>query len=469
MINPVLEWNRVIDNQSLYYYRNGNEDEVNMINPVLEWNRVIIINTSKNHLVYVKHSKNKKILSYSFDNTQLILVAGDVERNPGPESTCPCEQDELEEGTIRCEKCQTVWHEACIGIRGTTPKALKNVTISHCIMCIDIPIIKEKIANKLKIGENESSGIILKNLKEMEQNILDTITKNNETTQPKGTPYKEAMFKNLNKKVEETNRLMKVQIRNSDANAAEEKDLMNRTKLIRKPLNVNITNSQKLRAALDKCLEDEGYLNIGLNEVRITAGGSYKIEFEKVEEAQIIQQIWKKEFLGGNSGMVNIGEQNQTGIVKFVHHKLTEEEMEESIEANYPGARYELFKKDGKFLGLIKVTFKEEQQLKEAIENKFKLCNRLYMTEKFKHKPRVIKCNICQGFGHTSVPCRRKLQPNCAKCGQNHETVNCTVAEDEHKCFHCNSKEHKTGSYKCKKVQEILEGLTTARQDGEFK
>ena len=180
----------------------------------------------------------------------------------------------------------------------------------------------------------------------------------------------------------------------------------------------------------------------------------------------MIQQNWKEDFLGGNSGTMNLGEANRTGLVKYVVHDLSEQEMEESIKKNYPGARYELFKKGDTFLGLIKVTFKEEQQLEDVLNNKFKLCNRLYMVEKFKQKPKVIKCNICQGFGHMSTPCRRKHRPNCAKCGQGQETVNCTTAEEDHQCFHCKSKEHKTGSYKCKKVQEILEDLIKRRQDG---
>ena len=429
-----------------------------------EWSKGVTLNRvhhskKTGNYACVENNKSKKILSYSYVNTYLILLAGDVERNPGPEKSCPCEQKELEEKTIKCEKCEIIWHETCIGIKGTTPKALEKVSISHCMMCIEIPKIKEKINHT-----NESNRITIVNLKTMEQNIIAAISedKQKQAISPHNTPFKEAVMK----KVEETNRLVKVQMRNSNGNIIEEKEKMDRTKLIRKPLNVNITNSQKLRAALDNCLEEAGFRNIGIIEARITAGGSYKIEFEKLEEAQRIQQNWKEEYLGGNSGMVNLGEQNRTCMVKFVHHNLTEEEIDESIKTNYPGARHELFKKKDKFLGLIKVTFKEEQQFKEVLKNKFKLCSRLYMTEEFIHKPRVIKCNICQGFGHMSTPCRRKLHPNCANCGQGHETVNCTTAEEDHKCFHCKSTEHKTGSYKCKKVQEILEGLKTAKQDG---
>ena len=205
-----------------------------------------------------------------------------------------------------------------------------------------------------------------------------------------------------------------------------------------------------------------------VTEARITAGGSYYLEFEKLEDAQKVQQNWKEEYLGGNSGMVSVGENNRTGMVKFVHHRdISEQDIEQSIKANYPESRYELFKKGDKFLGLIKVTFKDERQLEEVLENKFKLCNRLYLVEKFIHKPKVIKCNVCQGFGHVSTHCRRKNQPNCGQCGQSgHESKNCTAPEEDHQCFHCKSKEHKTGSYKCGKVQEIQEVLTQKRQDG---
>ena len=95
------------------------------------------------------------------------------------------------------------------------------------------------------------------------------------------------------------------------------------------------------------------------------------------------------------------------------------------------------------------------------------MCNRKYLVEKFIHKPRVIICNMCQRFGHIALHCKNKNRPNCGKCAESgHESINCTKDEKYHQCYLCKSKEHKTGSYKCAKVQEKLEILMKDRQDG---
>ena len=398
-------------------------------------------------------------MCYSFSNRHLILLSGDIETNPGPDQPCPCEQ-ETDEKTIRCDNCEIIWHESCIGLKGMTPKALEKISIVHCMMCIAIPKISEKIANKTERGGNDCANI-LESMKKMEKNIIETINKDKKSVPSNVTPFKEAAIKNLNRKVEETNRLVKVQMRN-EKSTEEEKEKQNRTKVVRKPININITNSRVLRKEFNKCFE-----NVILKEARISAGGSFILEFEDLAEAKRVQKNWKNEYLGGNSGMVDAGERNCTGLVKFVDDDLTEKDIEENIKENYPGARHELFKKGGEFLGLIKVTFKDENELEEVIANKFTLGRRKYLVEKFQHKPRVIKCNICQAFGHIALRCRNKKKPNCGKCGEaGHESLNCIEEEENHQCYHCKTKDHKTGSYKCKKVQEILEVISQNKHDG---
>jgi hypothetical protein len=153
--------------------------------------------------------------------------------------------------------------------------------------------------------------------------------------------------------------------------------------------------------------------------------------------------------------------------VKFVYDDLEEEEIENDIKDKYPGVEYELFKKEGAFTGMIKVTFKDETQLNSVIANKFNLCHKRYLTEPFKHKPCVIKCNICQRFGHVSRLCRSKDKPVCGKCSQEgHETKDCTADENDYKCFHCGKDDHITGSYSCETVKEKLQELLD-RQNGE--
>ena len=118
---------------------------------------------------------------------------------------------------------------------------------------------------------------------------------------------------------------------------------------------------------------------------------------------------------------------------------------------------------------MIKVTFENEDQLKKAISDKFTICHRRYPIELFKHKPRVIKCNLCQTFGHVDLQCRKKtkpgFQPICGKCSQEgHQTNDCTVDDDEIRCYHCEL-DHITGSYSCEKVKEMLQAINE-RQNG---
>ena len=97
--------------------------------------------------------------------------------------------------------------------------------------------------------------------------------------------------------------------------------------------------------------------------------------------------------------------------------------------------------------------------------DKFRLCHKKYITEPFIHKPRVIKCNTCQRFGHVSRMCRSKDKPVCGKCSKDHETKNCTTPAAEYKCHHCNKTDHFTGSHSCEKMKEKYQELID-RQDG---
>ena len=116
---------------------------------------------------------------------------------------------------------------------------------------------------------------------------------------------------------------------------------------------------------------------------------------------------------------------------------------------------------------MIKVTFKDSAQLLNAIANKFHIARRKYLLEEFKYKPRVIKCHICQMFGHPSLRCRNKAKPRCAKCSkEGHATKDCTASENEIKCCHCEQNDHYAGSFKCPKVQEKLQQILDRQNYG---
>ena len=189
------------------------------------------------------------------------------------------------------------------------------------------------------------------------------------------------------------------------------------------------------------------------------------LEFENEEDIKRTEDSWNTDHFGGNSGLVEANERNCTGLVKFVYDDIEEEEITNHINQDYPGNKHELFKRGGVFTGMIKVTFSNEDQLKQAITNKFKIGRGLYITEPFKHKPRVIKCNTCQRFGHVSRLCRSKDKPVCGKCTKDHETKDCTADESEYKCYHCSKTDHITGSHTCHIVKEKLQELLD-RQNG---
>ena len=231
-------------------------------------------------------------------------------------------------------------------------------------------------------------------------------------------------------------------------------------RIVRKPKDVAIRNSKALRKAFN-----QHYPNTLLKHARISAGGSYVLEFDKAEDINPVVNSWDNTFFGGNSGIVKVNEKNCIGMVKYVYDDISEDEITRNINQNYPGTKHELFKKNDEFTGMIKVTFNNETDLKAAIVNRFKIKSRYYMVESFKHKPRVIKCNTCQRFGHVSRLCRAKENPICGKCTNNHETNDCTADVSEHKCYHCSKTDHITGSYSCEKMKEKYQELMD-RYDG---
>ena len=166
---------------------------------------------------------------------------------------------------------------------------------------------------------------------------------------------------------------------------------------------------------------------------------------------------------GGNEGIKNITNIRAAGIITHVILEESIEEIEAEILHKYPGTKCEFFKKDNKFTGTIKISFKDEKTLQDAIENRIKIFNQVYIMELFKMKPRVIKCYYCQKFGHIGRVCRAN-SPKCGKCGQSHETKSCNVLQESYKCCHCEGN-HITGDPECEVIKSKLEEIANRRQD----
>ena len=184
---------------------------------------------------------------------------------------------------------------------------------------------------------------------------------------------------------------------------------------------------------------------------RTTAAGSILIELDSNADAEYIEARWKKEFFGGNEGMEKVEQGKNISIVKNIY--LEEDEDDEAvarnIQENYPGAKAELFKtSDGNFMGTMKVKFNGKEQMDKARTERFKLFRSNYYMEPYQPKPKVIKCNRCQRFGHIGRLCR-SVKPKCGKCtSEEHETKDCRVEAKDYKCVHCNGN-HSTGSKDC--------------------
>ena len=291
---------------------------------------------------------------------------------------------------------------------------------------------------------------------EKKEEILNKINEMDSTIQsnprPAEPPYKAAFIQNIEKQVTETNKLVKTQINKNNVNSAQENKII---RIVKTPKDDKISNSYLLRKQFKSYFPE-----ISVKHARISAGGSYVLELFDEESANKLEEEWDNSFFKGNSGISKI-KANCTGLVKHVYEDSSEEAIADNISENYPDAKFELFKNKEKiFNGMIKIIFKDERELDKAMKEHIQIFNSKYPIEPFIHKPKVIKCNICQMFGHVSRLCKNKEKPVCGRCCKDHKTKNCDTNEDEFKCFHCSKTDHTTGSYRCEKMQEKLQILT---------
>ena len=136
------------------------------------------------------------------------------------------------------------------------------------------------------------------------------------------------------------------------------------------------------------------------------------------------------------------------GIIKHVYSDRSLEEIEEEIISKYENCEVELFKKDEEFTGTIKIKFNSEGDYQDALDNRVKVFEQIYIMEKYKFRPRVIMCRKCQKYGHVARVCRSD-HPVCGFCkSEDHDTDRCNAREDQHKCYHCNGN-HRSGHKAC--------------------
>ena len=66
---------------------------------------------------------------------------------------------------------------------------------------------------------------------------------------------------------------------------------------------------------------------------RIKAGGSFKIELDTEQEAESLEANWSKELFRGNQGIVPPETLNTSGIIKHVYEEVEESELVDNKES----------------------------------------------------------------------------------------------------------------------------------------
>ena len=376
-------------------------------------------------------------------------------KDASPCNTCGRPVDDKDIG-LRCCGCSQFFHNRCTSqpVSKEVYKHIINTPNWVKVMCPKCIIPINKRETSLKTIEKQVSEVHSQ-MKDKAGTFSSAAKKNIQNTNSIDNQTAQKLANNLRT----TNKIMeKICTQN---NGTDKKELDKKTLLIRKYMDKNIRNSMQIK----KCI-NENYPGTIIPEARTTAGGSIFIIFDTEEMAKMVKQEWNKDLFGGNEGAFLASERPSIGIVKYVYQEKTTEELTEDINEIYPDAKCEFFTKNNKFTGTIKVAFKDEEELNEAIENRITIGRQRYLVEKFIGKPRVIRCMRCQQFGHVQRVCHAE-SPRCGKCSNNdHETKDCPEEEANYKCFHC-SENHPTGSKNCRAMKEKLE-LLLSRNHGYF-
>lgn len=234
-----------------------------------------------------------------------------------------------------------------------------------------------------------------------------------------------------------------------------ESERLKRTRIILKPGNTQIRSSRDIRREFN-----QHYKGLIIKHCRVTASGSIMFEFEDEDTAKKVETGWSTSYFGTNVGIRCPSESNSCGIIRHIVDDVEEAKIKADINSAFPGATSQLFtrKSDGRFLGTVKVQFGSRTDLLKAMNDKITIGQQQFRVDEFIRKPRVIKCNKCQGWGHIQRYCSRN--PKCGKCTENHETSSCSVVTD-FKCCHCQGN-HRTGDPRCKIYKEKMARFGTS-------
>ena len=367
---------------------------------------------------------------------------------------------------LTCYECNTSWHVDCVGLKEITEAPLRKLKTWKCALCITLP---QNILEKLRQNLCKDITDIPKQMEEMEKRLNSKIEEIKNTKPPYSNMVQS---ENLQAKVNNTNKIVKSLVqRNGNKKDTEEAKLKNeKTLIIKKYMDPEARKRNNIRRTISK-----EYPGVGIENARTTVGGSILIEFEDKETAEKVKKQWNKNLFGGNQGVTTKKTSPPAGIVKHVmtedleDEEYSDDDIISEVKETFPDVEVDLFKKDNKFTGTLKIQFSTEDELGRAMNNGIKLFQQKHKIERYNYKPRVIICKFCQRFSHVSRICESRLKghdPKCGKCTDNdHETKDCEKQQKDYKCCHCEGN-HETGSKDCEVMKLKLEELYDRTQNG---
>ena len=127
-----------------------------------------------------------------------------------------------------------------------------------------------------------------------------------------------------------------------------------RTLIVKRHKDANIKDSKAIRRVINREFSGEVIRN-----ARTTVGGSLLIELDDKETADRIKEGWKNNLFGGNEGVVKIANNPPAGIIKEVYSDkdTDDDDIIRDIKQKYPNCEVDMFQKNGKFSGTIKIIF----------------------------------------------------------------------------------------------------------------
>ena len=397
-------------------------------------------------------------LTYTVNRRFLLILSNDIEANPGPwdKKVCPCGES-ARDLHIKCGTCNQKWHIKCVGLEEVESGLIKKVKSWKCPICYVMP---DNIKNNLKdvLPSVEESGPILD-----EDNPMKSIYEKLVEMETKIQNIDNKVESNLIQRPEKSKNLYSTvasavaSVQNRSARPENQTQRNERSLIVKRYMDKNVRNSSDIRRQVSNEFSEAAIRN-----ARTTAAGSILLEFEDVETADRVKRNWKPTLFGGNKGVVKLREEQVAGIIKHVYQDISEEDLIATVESQFVNSEVELFKRDQKFTGSIKVTFNSEDDLKAAMEGAVVINRHRYIMEKFNHQPRLIRCFNCHKLGHVARLCFME-GTICGKCcSREHKTKDCKVNPSQYKCFLCDGN-HETGSKRCEIIKLKTEELKSAR------